>query len=56
MARCLTSRDDIALDKNKKHDIDVYVDRLIIKGDRGDARHARQRLRRARAQTRRRAS
>jgi excinuclease ABC subunit A len=25
---------DIALDKNKKHDIDVYVDRLIIKGDR----------------------
>ena len=26
---------DIALDKNKKHDIDVYVDRLIIKGDRG---------------------
>lgn len=27
--------DDIHLDKNKKHDIDVYVDRLIIKGDRG---------------------
>ncbi len=26
---------DIALDKNKKHMIDVYVDRLIIKGDRG---------------------
>jgi excinuclease ABC subunit A len=26
---------DIALDKNRKHDIDVYVDRLIIKGDRG---------------------
>lgn len=26
---------DIALDKNKKHNIDVYVDRLIIKGDRG---------------------
>ena len=26
---------DFALDKNKKHDIDVYVDRLIIKGDRG---------------------
>lgn len=26
---------DIALDKNKKHTIDVYVDRLIIKGDRG---------------------
>ena len=26
---------DITLDKNKKHDIDVYVDRLIIKGDRG---------------------
>ncbi|MGZ3688238.1 MAG: ABC-ATPase UvrA, partial [Bdellovibrionota bacterium] len=26
---------DIALDKNKKHDIDVYVDRLIIKGDLG---------------------
>lgn len=25
---------DIALDKNKKHTIDVYVDRLIIKGDR----------------------
>mgnify|MGYP000662119652 CR=1 FL=1 len=27
--------DDIRLDKNKKHDIAVYVDRLIIKGDRG---------------------
>src|SRR3954469_13798120 len=26
---------DIALDKHKKHDIEVYVDRLIIKGDRG---------------------
>jgi excinuclease ABC subunit A len=26
---------DIALDKNKKHMIEVYVDRLIIKGDRG---------------------
>ena len=26
---------DIALDKNRKHDIDVYVDRLIIKGDLG---------------------
>jgi excinuclease ABC subunit A len=26
---------DIALDKNKKHTIEVYVDRLIIKGDRG---------------------
>lgn len=26
---------DISLDKHKKHDIDVYVDRLIIKGDRG---------------------
>lgn len=26
---------DIALEKNKKHDIEVYVDRLIIKGDRG---------------------
>ena len=26
---------DIALDKNKKHDIDVYIDRLVIKGDRG---------------------
>jgi excinuclease ABC subunit A len=25
---------DIALDRNKKHDIEVYVDRLIIKGDR----------------------
>jgi excinuclease ABC subunit A len=25
---------DITLDKNKKHDIDVYVDRLVIKGDR----------------------
>lgn len=27
--------ENIALDKNKKHTIDVYVDRLIIKGDRG---------------------
>ncbi|MBC7384680.1 MAG: excinuclease ABC subunit UvrA [Cryobacterium sp.] len=27
--------DEISLDKNKKHHIDVYVDRLIIKGDRG---------------------
>ncbi len=27
--------DDIALDKNKKHNIEVYVDRLIIRGDRG---------------------
>jgi excinuclease ABC subunit A len=26
---------DIALDKNKKHDIEVYVDRLVIKGDMG---------------------
>lgn len=26
---------EIALDKNKKHMIEVYVDRLIIKGDRG---------------------
>jgi excinuclease ABC subunit A len=26
---------DITLDKNKKHDIEVYVDRLIIKGDLG---------------------
>jgi len=26
--------DNISLDKQKKHDIDVYVDRLIIKGDR----------------------
>jgi excinuclease ABC subunit A len=26
---------DISLDKNKKHTIEVYVDRLIIKGDRG---------------------
>jgi excinuclease ABC subunit A len=26
---------DIVLDKNKKHDIDVYVDRLIIKDDLG---------------------
>ncbi len=26
--------EDIILDKNKKHDIDVYVDRLVIKGDR----------------------
>ncbi len=26
---------DISLDKNKKHTIDVYVDRVIIKGDRG---------------------
>ncbi len=25
---------DISLDKNKKHDIDVYVDRLIVKEDR----------------------
>lgn len=27
--------DEISLDKNKKHDIDVYVDRLIVKGDLG---------------------
>jgi len=27
--------DDITLDKNKKHDISVYIDRLIIKGDLG---------------------
>jgi excinuclease ABC subunit A len=27
--------DEIRLDKNKKHDIAVYVDRLIIRGDRG---------------------
>jgi excinuclease ABC subunit A len=26
---------DITLDKNKKHDIEVYVDRLVIKGDLG---------------------
>jgi excinuclease ABC subunit A len=26
--------DEIHLDKNKKHDISVYVDRLIIRGDR----------------------
>ncbi len=26
--------DDIRIDKNKKHDIDVFVDRLIIQGDR----------------------
>ncbi|OFZ79908.1 MAG: ABC-ATPase UvrA [Bdellovibrionales bacterium RIFOXYD1_FULL_53_11] len=26
---------DIALDKGRKHDIDAFVDRLIIKGDRG---------------------
>ena len=26
---------DISLDKNKKHTIEVFVDRLIIKGDRG---------------------
>ena len=25
---------EITLDKNKKHDIDVYVDRIIVKGDR----------------------
>jgi excinuclease ABC subunit A len=25
---------DIALDKNKKHEIDVYIDRLVVKGDR----------------------
>lgn len=28
--------EDIFLDKNKKHDLAVYVDRLIIKGDRGN--------------------
>lgn len=28
--------DEIHLDKNKKHDISVYVDRLIIRGDRGN--------------------
>lgn len=27
--------EEISLDKNKKHTIEVYVDRLIIKGDRG---------------------
>ncbi len=27
--------DEISLDKNKKHEIDVYVDRLIIRGDLG---------------------
>jgi len=27
--------DEITLDRNRKHDIAVYVDRLIIKGDRG---------------------
>jgi len=27
--------DEIILDKNKKHDISVYIDRLIIKGDPG---------------------
>jgi excinuclease ABC subunit A len=26
---------DITLDKNKKHDIEVYVDRLVVKGDLG---------------------
>jgi excinuclease ABC subunit A len=26
--------EDIRLDKNKKHDIEVYVDRLVVKGDR----------------------
>lgn len=26
--------EDISLDKNKKHSIDVYIDRLVIKGDR----------------------
>ncbi len=26
--------DSISLDRNKKHDIDVYVDRIILKGDR----------------------
>ena len=33
---------DIALDKNKKHNIEVYVDRLVIKGDRGSWFHAMQ--------------
>ena len=27
--------DEIHLDKNKKHDIDVYVDRIIVQGDKG---------------------
>jgi excinuclease ABC subunit A len=27
--------EEITLDKNRKHDIDVYVDRLVIKGDLG---------------------
>ncbi|MBL7715898.1 MAG: excinuclease ABC subunit UvrA [Bdellovibrionales bacterium] len=27
--------EDITLDRQKKHDIDVYVDRLIVRGDRG---------------------
>lgn len=27
--------DEIRLDKNKKHDIAVYVDRLVVRGDRG---------------------
>jgi excinuclease ABC subunit A len=26
--------EEISLDKNKKHEIDVYIDRLIVKGDR----------------------
>lgn len=30
----LDLQDEIQLDKNKKHDIDVYVDRFIMKGDR----------------------
>lgn len=31
--------DEIHLDKNKKHEIDVYIDRIIIKGDRGQFSH-----------------
>lgn len=27
--------DDLVIDKNKKHDIEVVIDRLVIKGDRG---------------------
>ena len=28
--------EDIVLDKSKKHDLEVFIDRLIIKGDRGN--------------------
>jgi excinuclease ABC subunit A len=33
-AQILDLSDDIVLDKNKKHDIEVYVDRLVMKGER----------------------